>query len=175
LDQEVEPYRKAFEAEAFKYVAEHYENGATTVYGSKNSDGHLVVTTCISSSIFNPQNYWNGRWRGVWTATFSSGGECDLNCNIRINVHYYEEGNVQLNSSINKNKKVPGGDAAKLAAAVFKNVSAIEGGFHQALETSYRKMGDTTFKALRRALPVTRTKLDWNKIMSYRLGQDLRQ
>ena len=49
--------RKAFEKAAFDYVEEHYENGCATVYGGK-SGGKNVVTICISSSIFNPGNFW---------------------------------------------------------------------------------------------------------------------
>jgi len=162
LDDSIESTRKQFEDEAFKYVAEYYENGSATVYGK---GGKVII--CISASIFNPSNFWNGRWRSVWTCTIK-GNDCELNGNIRINVHYYEDGNVQLVTDTNKKKTVP-----SKAAAALKAIGEIEAKFHQSLNNSYHKMGDTTFKALRRQLPITRQKIDWNKIASYKLGQDM--
>jgi capping protein alpha len=64
-------------------------------------------------------------------------------------------------------------DPNSLASAALKAIAAIEGDFHNALDTSYRTMGETTFKALRRHLPITRKKLEWNKIMQYKIGSEL--
>jgi len=164
LDSSVESLRAAFEKAAFDYVQQHYPHGTATVYGK---DGKIIV--CISSARFNPSNYWNGRWRSVWT--FGNG---ELVGHFKIVVHYYEEGNVQLSTDTTQKTSITeSGAADKVAEAAVKAITKVEQNFQQSLDTSYTTMGDTTFKALRRALPITRSRIDWTKIRNYKVGSDL--
>jgi len=173
LEHDVEHFRAAFDHQAVAYVGEHYQNGATTVYGSKNDHGQNVVTVCISSSKYNPSNFWNGRWRSLWTVTFGNSGQAQLVGTVKVTVHYYEDGNVQLNTNTTLRATAPVSDADSFATNAFKAISKAEQTYQTSLEQSYNTMGETTFKALRRALPITRTKIDWPKILTYKLSKDM--
>lgn len=164
LDSSLESLRGAFDKAAAEYSGQHYPNGAATVYGK---DGQIIV--CISSARFNPQNFWNGRWRSTWT--FKDG---ELTGHLKIVVHYYEDGNVQLNTDSTQKTNIPeSGSADAIAQAALKAIAKIEATYQAALDTSYSTMGDTTFKALRRALPITRNRIDWDKIKNYKIGNQM--
>jgi len=154
-------------------VANYFDVGAGTVYSSKDSS-NSILTVAISSAIFNGTNYYNGRWKSTWTVKFGPGKKADIEGSVRICVHYYEEGNVQLNTNITKKKQ---GLAATnpdiLAEAVIKYIGEVEAEFQNQLDINYEKMGNTTFKALRRQLPLTGTKVNWSKIGQYKIGSEL--
>jgi len=169
LDSAAEPFRRAIEEGVIDYVHNHYQYGTPAVYSGKEGS-EVKIIICISSSKFNPNNFWNGRWRSVWTATFKPGGTLKLEGNIRVNVHYYEDGNVQLNTNFNKRAefKAPS-DPTSLSEVLLKQLVKLEQDYQTALEHSYNTMGETTFKALRRVLPITREKIKWEKIRAYRM------
>eukprot|EP00118_Oscarella_pearsei_P024580 m.306350 g.306350 ORF g.306350 m.306350 type:complete len:314 (+) comp41171_c0_seq1:79-1020(+) len=175
VTESAEPYRRALDDVFQKYVANHYPEGVSTVYG-KQSGGQITLIACLEDHKFSPRNFWNGRWRSEWTLTFSPGsGTAQLAGNIKIQVHYYEDGNVQLVSSKEVKEQITIGTEEKTAQNIVKVVQKEENDYQTALNENYDTMSGTTFKALRRALPVTRTKLDWNKIASYRVGKEMKQ
>jgi len=121
-----------------------------------------------------PLKFLGRKMGSVWTIKFKPGGEAKLEGNVRLQVHYYEDGNVQLVTNFNKSSSVKTpSDAKGLADAVVKQISKLEMEYQNAVEHSYQTMGDTTFKALRRVLPITRERIKWEKIRNYRIGSEV--
>jgi len=172
LDNSVEDLRSAVDDQISSYVSDHYPNGGVTVYAAKEG-GSSKVTICSTSSRFNPANFWNGRWRSIWECTVGS-KSVELKGTIYVNVHYFEDGNVQLNTEFKKTLSADGGSSAKAAENIAKVIKKCETEFQNALDSSYQTMGETTFKALRRVLPITRQKVDFPKIMfgTYKVGAE---
>ncbi|SMN18884.1 similar to Saccharomyces cerevisiae YKL007W CAP1 Alpha subunit of the capping protein (CP) heterodimer (Cap1p and Cap2p) [Maudiozyma saulgeensis] len=116
----------------------------------------------ISSTKYNPGNFWNGDWRSKYIYDIASK---QLTGNIDVQIHYYEDGNVSFKS----NKKIEENSVND----VLNTISTIEKGFENSLDVSFTELNEKQFKSLRRRLPITRSKINWGKaIGNYRLGKD---
>lgn len=109
----------------------------------------------------------NGRFRATYQLPVSSSPT--ITGKIQVDVHYYEDGNVSLNTSKPINISIP----SLSADLVISRIAAAERDYQESLNRAFVQMAEGSFKGLRRQLPITRQKVEWEKVGGYRLGQDI--
>lgn len=59
------------------------------------------------------------------------------------------------------------------AGDIIKTIAGLEKKYQEELNRAFGALSEGAFKSLRRQLPVTRQKINWDKIMTYRVGPAL--
>lgn len=175
-----EPLRKTLESEVDKYVKQHYPKGVCAVYTRYDSD----VEDCreyvilIEDHEFQPQNRWNGKWRSEWCATCSDSGQIQIQGGAKVHVHYYEDSNVQLvTKQLYEGMAIDGITSkdtdSNISSGIVRIIKKLETRYQQSLRDNYVTMDDTTFKTLRRKLPVSKVKFNWENIAAQKIGKEI--
>ncbi|KAJ7440910.1 F-actin-capping protein subunit alpha [Mycena galericulata] len=172
-DADSEPFRAALEKATLTYLSAHFHDGVASIFAAKESTNKFVLQ--VVANKYNPSNYWAGRWRSEYIIDLN---ENDVHGKVLVNVHYYEQGNVQLSTTHTISLSLPAAVVASSPSASASKILALiedeEGKYQTSLNDTYQEMGEKTFKGLRRALPVTKQKIDWDRALGpYKLGQEL--
>ncbi|KAI6249147.1 F-actin-capping protein subunit alpha [Erysiphe necator] len=154
---------KSFLKNLAPYIEEHYPDASFGVYPIQDD---TEIAIAIVANKYSPKNLWNGRWRSLYKFSPSS---LTLNGYIKVDVHYYENGNVRLLTT----KPISRSLSSSTGAAVVREISSLEKKYQEDLNESFYNLSEGAFKGLRRQLPVTRQKVEWDKIAGYRLGHDI--
>lgn len=90
--------RSTLSAAVAKYVNDTYlsEQSAGGVF---TKEGGFTVNMCGEK--VNLKNFWSGHWVSTWSVAVS-GESATLSGDVKVHVHYFEDGNLQLQT----NKKV---------------------------------------------------------------------
>ncbi|KAL2941038.1 F-actin-capping protein subunit alpha [Bienertia sinuspersici] len=175
----IEEFRCALDAEIMKYVSEAYPKGICAVYCVKGKDveepgSDFEFVMVISAARLSPQNYCNGSWRSIWTIEFNDEDQLvEIKGKLQVGAHYFEEGNVQLDAKHECRDSTLLQNPEDSALAITNIIRQKETEYLASLEASYLKLPDTTFKDLRRKLPVTRTLFPWHSTMQFSLTRDI--
>ncbi|ETN16804.1 hypothetical protein, variant [Phytophthora nicotianae INRA-310] len=149
------------------YLQFEYMHGGTAgvyIVGTK-----LVVNLCTER--INLRNFWGGRWNSRWEVDLTA-NPAKVKGTIQLHVHYFENGNLQLQNSKDIEEEItvqrPGG----LGDAILRVMKEAEDDLQTNLEDMYINMSEETFKEMRRVMPVTQTKMEWS-LHAHRTAKDL--
>ncbi|BAT88102.1 F-actin-capping protein subunit alpha isoform X1 [Vigna umbellata] len=175
----VEEFRCNLDVEVLKYVEEAYPKGVCSVYciNGKDVEGpgsNFELAVVISAARHSPQNFCNGSWSSVWNIEFKYDQQAvELKGKMEVGAHYFEEGNVQLDAKHECKDTIIFQAPEECAVAITSIIRHHETEYFASLEASYLNLSDSTFKDLRRKLPVTRTLFPWNNTLQFSLTRDI--
>jgi len=156
--------RISLEKAMYNYIDEHHDKYGKYAVTKRGNRYHINV----HSDRYRADNFWSGTWVAKGELDPVDGGY-NMNLETIVSVHYYEDGNVQVNSSAKDAVLISSGDDEKVAEAVVGAFNNFLVKYHTSVSDYFMKMQNSTFKQLRRQLPITKTKIDWDKLQSYRL------
>lgn len=70
-------------------------------------------------------------------------------------------------------KNVPDTKVSASAAEIMRTMAKVEKAWQEELNRGFSRLSEGEFKSLRRQLPVTRQKVEWEKVGSYRAGKEI--
>ncbi|TID28952.1 hypothetical protein CANINC_002220 [Pichia inconspicua] len=147
---------ESLQDELNKYIEEFYTNGTGIVVGGGNDE----TTVVIVGEKLNDANYYNGRWVGVYRVNGSK-----LEFDIHVKIHYYEDGNVVLNSRYTQ--------ISEVGSNIIKSIEEIELDTEVKILNKVTQLNEEKFKNLRRLMPVSRSRIQWGRsIGNYKLGKE---
>ncbi|MGH0146630.1 UNVERIFIED_CONTAM: hypothetical protein FKN15_019466 [Acipenser sinensis] len=167
VDSKAEPWRAAMETALKWYITQHFSTGVCTVY-EKTIHNQQIIIGCMEAHQYNPSNFCNGAWKAEWKFTVSS-PITQLTGTIKVQGHYFEDASVHMSTVKEVEETLYLTDPVQGAKEFVSIVEKAEAELHKTLMEDYASLSDSALKALRRALPITRTKLDWDKMSSYKV------
>ncbi|KAI9818895.1 MAG: F-actin-capping protein subunit alpha [Pycnora praestabilis] len=139
---------------------EHYTSASYGVYPIQDDS---AVAILLVANKYSPNNFWNGRWRSLYIFTPSTS---QLTGDIKVDVHYYEDGNVRL---ITRKPVSLSLSSSPSSSDIIREIGNEEKQYQAELNRAFNNLSEGAFKGLRRQLPITRQKIEWDKISGYRV------
>ncbi|KAI9835898.1 MAG: hypothetical protein M1819_001796 [Sarea resinae] len=127
------------------YANEHYPYASYGVYPIEHDS---AIAIALVANKYSPNNFCGS-----------------LKGSVKVDVHYYEDGNVRLLTEKPVSVSL---SASARAPELIHQIMRVEKKYQEDLNKAFGSLSDGAFKGLRRQLPITRQKIEWEKISTYR-------
>jgi capping protein alpha len=155
-----EEYRAAFEIKAYLYISQRYPAKNSCV-GVFSKDQNIIINICTEN--INSRNMWAGCWNSLWTINLANANNAIVHGTIKIHAHYFEDVNSQSQTCKQiDSQAIMFTSVDQLVTAVMNLILNCENDLQSGLDDMYVNMNEETFKQMRRTMPITKTKMDWN-------------
>lgn len=146
------------------YINSHFTNLSTGLVIP--DENNLGLTFIIIGEKLNDSNFYNGKWISIYKW---NSNDNQLSSIVKVKVHYYEDGNVILNTFKTENLGIMDN-----ADNIVQKISDYEKNLELNTLQNVNELNEEKFKNLRRLLPISRSKIQWGRaIGNYKLGQNV--
>lgn len=160
-DSVIESKRAAVGEHINAYVKKKFSGDASagSVYAK---DGAIFIA--ITGERSNLRNMYCGKWNSQFKIEKMDGGKATVSGDTKVHNHYFEEGNIQLQTSKPvASKEISFSTDKELAEKAVEAVGCAEQETQMSLHDIIDNAHVSTLKELRKASTVHKVKMQWNK------------
>lgn len=166
------PMAKALHEKLQDYQKENLKQGMTTrVALTQGPSKELVVHTYAEK--IDATNQHAGSWKATWTVDKLTSTQGQISGSVIVQSYAHEEGNVQL-KIVKEFPAVTVTDEASLADGLIQQIQSWETILLGILATMNEDVSAEHLRSIRRVLPITKTKMNWDAI-AHRSVKTLKQ
>ncbi|XP_043820975.1 F-actin-capping protein subunit alpha-3 [Dromiciops gliroides] len=146
------------------YVSKHFPSGNCNVL-RKTIRGKEFLIACIEDHHYKASDYWNGLWKSKWIFSITP-FLTQVIGSIYVKAHFFKQVNFHLDINKDVQDCLDVVNQAQLAVSFAKFVEEQENKFQTAVLQELQDLEVSLKRILRRDLPVTRTHIDWQRIVN---------
>lgn len=148
------------------YMRKHFASGDCRVF-RKNVKNSPFFVVCIAAHQYKPLGFRNSLWKSKWTLAFAP-PNTEITGIIHLQIHYFRESNLHMIVKKTVGKSIYLINGGQFALDFAKLIEAEDNKFQMCLVENLQALSDEIWRTLRRQLPITRTAINWDKLLTSR-------
>ncbi|XP_065521227.1 F-actin-capping protein subunit alpha-3 [Lathamus discolor] len=162
---EGELWRETLHKGLKEYVSCHFPVANCSVF-KKSLGKKQMLVACIEAHQYQPSNHWNCLWKSDWTFALTP-FTTQVTGIFLLQIHYFKDANLHVTVSKSVTDTLHMIDRSQFATDFVKFLKAEDTRFHTAILENLQAFSEDIWgKNLRRKLPVTRTFINWSKLLN---------